>query len=142
MSGSIPLLVCCVIFGEFASAERRKHPFGSYFQPLGRCVGQLGRTSKIRVTNLVCWRRWVMVVVMVLCCSSSSSNGNRISCGFSGKAHREMHNSITYNKPDYYNPVRNLSRNVPSLSPLRKFLNPSPLPANKTQSTLLLLAAG
>lgn len=49
-------------------------------------------------------------------------NGNRISCGFAEKwkreekesPQREMHNSITYNKPDYYNPVRNLSRNLPS----------------------------
>lgn len=30
-----------------------------------------------------------------------------------GEAQREMHNSITYNKPDYYNPVHNLSRNLP-----------------------------
>lgn len=46
------------------------------------------------------------------------------------KAQREMHNSITYNKPDYYNPVRNLSRN-PSAS--------SCSPATTFASSLLLL---
>lgn len=31
-----------------------------------------------------------------------------------------MHNSITYNKPDYYNPVHNLSRNPSSFLPSRR----------------------